>query len=67
MIDPRNSRTVNDGSLWSTIMLLTTGFFFNCEEEVIIGDVDEDSSFPIIVIGGILIGTLIILSFGGFA
>jgi len=42
-------------------------FFFNCEEEVIIGDVDEDSSFPIIVIGGILIGTLIILSFGGFA
>ena len=66
MIDPRNSRTVNDGSLWSTIMLLTI-VFFNCEEEVIIGDVDEDSSFPIIVIGGILIGTLIILSFGGFA
>jgi len=66
MIDPRNSRTVNDGSLWSTIMLLTT-CFLNCEEEVIIGDVDEDSSFPIIVIGGILIGTLIILSFGGFA
>ena len=66
MIDPRNSRTVNDGSLWSTIMLLTTVFFY-CEEEVIIGDVDEDSSFPITVIGGILIGTLIILSFGGFA
>ena len=66
MIDPRNSRTVNDGSLWSTIMLLTI-VFFNCEEEVIIGDVDEDSSFPITVIGGILIGTLIILSFGGFA
>ena len=66
MIDPWNSGTVNDGSLWSTIMLLTTVFSY-CEEEAIIGAVNEDSSSPIIGIGGFLIDTFIILSFGGFA
>ena len=45
MIDPWNSGTVNDGSLWSTIMLWQ--LFFYCVAEVIISAVYEDSTFPL--------------------
>ena len=67
MIDTSNSCTVNDGSLWAIDRLCFGNCFFFCEEEVIISAVNENNSFPKLGISGILIGTLIILSFGGFA
>ena len=41
--------------------------FFYCNEEVNIGVVNKESSFPSDRNTDLLLGTLIILSFGGFA